>query len=565
MKVALIQTKPTPSAADNLSCAANKVKECADRGAAIAVLPEMFCCPYDTRLFTRYAQADGGERFSSLSRCAAQNHIYLVAGSLPECSGGKVYNTSYVFSPSGELVCKHRKVHLYDVAFKGGTTFCESDSICAGDQATVFDTEYGRFALMVCFDVRFAEFCRVVRNAGAVALFAPASFNMTSGPRWWELVFRARAVDNQMFTFGCATARDESASYVSWGHSIAVSPLGDVLGELDEKEGELLVDVDLSLVEEAGHELPLLSQRRGDLYEVVWKGQRGCSPLVPSHRGEHAASKGGGMSKYKLIAVDMDGTLLDSQKRIGERTLEAIERALDSGKQVAISTGRCLAEMRVYLDDLSHVRYFVCASGAIVYDMAKGVRVHEQLMAPDVATRCMQVASIEGAMIHVMSDESIVQRDQQENMSEYGMGVYKPLYDRVTTQVDDIRSFFASSPFAVAKLNLYHRTTESRLRTRERLATVDVELADSERTSLECSAHGVTKASGVKALCRILGIGMEEVIAVGDADNDLALLKEAGLSVAMGNASDRLKACCDVTVADCDAQGCAEAIERFLL
>lgn len=278
MKVALIQTKPTTSPTENLTRAAHKVKECAQRGAHVAVLPEMFCCPYDTRLFPRYAQADGGERFSSLSECARQNHIYLVAGSLPECSGGKVYNTSYVFSPSGDLVAKHRKVHLYDAAFKGGSAFHESDSIAAGDQATVFDTEYGRFAVMVCFDVRFAEFCRVVRDAGALALFAPASFNMTSGPRWWELVFRCRAVDNQMFTFGCATARDESASYVSWGHSIAVSPMGEVLGELDEKEGELLVDVDLSLVEQAGHELPLLSQHRGDLYEVVWKGQRGVLP-----------------------------------------------------------------------------------------------------------------------------------------------------------------------------------------------------------------------------------------------------------------------------------------------
>ena len=272
MKVALIQTKPTTSPESNLLHALGKVKECADRGAAIAVLPEMFCCPYDTPLFPRFAQADGGERFKALRECATQNRIYLVAGSVPECENSKVYNTSYVFSPAGDLIAKHRKVHLYDVSFAGGTSFRESDSISAGDEATVFDTEYGRFALMICFDVRFAEFCRVVRSMGAVALFVPASFNMTSGPRWWELVFRSRAVDNQMFTFGCATARDEAARYVSWAHSIAVSPMGDVLAQLDEKEGELLVDVDLSLVEEAGHEIPLLSQRRGDLYDVVWKG-----------------------------------------------------------------------------------------------------------------------------------------------------------------------------------------------------------------------------------------------------------------------------------------------------
>lgn len=271
------------------------------------------------------------------------------------------------------------------------------------------------------------------------------------------------------------------------------------------------------------------------------------------------------MSKYKLIALDMDGTLLDSQKRIGDLTLEAIERATSIGKIVAISTGRCLAEMRGYIEALSCVRYFVCTSGAIVYDMAKGVRLHEQLMMPDVAVRCMEVAAIEGAMIHIMSDESIVQRDQKRVMEEFGMAPYRKLYDSVATQVDDIRSFFQASPFAVAKLNLYHRSIESRQRTRERLAGVDVELADSERTSLECSSHGVTKASGVGALCRVLGVSMEEVVAVGDADNDLALLNAAGLSVAMGNAGERVKAHCDVTVADCDSGGCAQAIERFML
>ena len=271
------------------------------------------------------------------------------------------------------------------------------------------------------------------------------------------------------------------------------------------------------------------------------------------------------MGNYQLIALDMDGTLLDSRKLISARTLQAIERAVSSGKHVAISTGRCLAEMRGYLDALSCVRYFVCASGAVVYDMATGVKLHEQLMAAVIAAQCMRIATLEGAMIQIMSDESIVQRDQQEHMSEYGMGVYKPLYESVATQVDDILAFFDSSPFAVAKLNLYHRTKQSRLCTRQHLAGVDVELADSESTSLECSAKGVSKATGVRALCRVLGISMKDVIAVGDGDNDLALLEAAGLSVAMGNASDRLKAQCDITVADNDSGGCCEAIERFLL
>ena len=271
------------------------------------------------------------------------------------------------------------------------------------------------------------------------------------------------------------------------------------------------------------------------------------------------------MSKYKLIAFDMDGTLLDSQKRIGQRTLEAIDRALDAGKQVAISTGRCLAEMRDYLEPLARVRWLVCSSGAIVYDMQKHKKLCSNLMPPQLVAQCLELTKVERPMIHILTDESIVQRNQQENMSEYGMGVYKPLYDRVTTKVDDIYAFFASSPFAVAKLNLYHRSSESRLHTKELLTPLDIEMADSEHTSLECSVRGMTKAAGMQALCNAIGIAMDDVIAVGDADNDLAFLNAAGFSVAMGNANDKAKAASDAIVADNDSDGCAEAIERFLL
>ena len=150
-------------------------------------------------------------------------------------------------------------------------------------------------------------------------------------------------------------------------------------------------------------------------------------------------------------------------------------------------------------------------------------------------------------------------------MERFGMGVYRPMYEKVTTQVDDIYEYYKEHPFEVPKLNLYHATTEGREKTRKRLAGLNLVLADAEKTALECSAAGVTKGTGLLRLCEHLGIESEETIAVGDADNDLNILETAGLAIAVGNANEHVKAVAAVVVNDCDHDGCAEAIDKYLL
>ena len=181
---------------------------------------------------------------------------------------GNVYNTSYIFDREGKQIGKHRKVHLFDIDVKGGQTFKESDTLTAGDSDTVFDTEFGKIGVMLCFDIRFPELSRMMVNDGAKVIFVPAAFNMTTGPAHWELSFRTRALDNQIYMVGCAPARDVSAGYISWGHSIVTDPWGRVTGMLDENEGILLAELDMDYEEQVREELPLLKSRRKDIYQL---------------------------------------------------------------------------------------------------------------------------------------------------------------------------------------------------------------------------------------------------------------------------------------------------------
>lgn len=255
---------------ENVRTVKTYLEKIKDENPDFVILPEMFCCPYQTENFPIYAEKEGGPVWQQLSGYAKQYGIYLIGGSMPEKDAeGNVYNTSYIFDREGKQIGKHRKVHLFDIDVKGGQTFKESDTLTAGDSDTVFDTEFGKIGVMLCFDIRFPELSRMMVNDGARIVFVPAAFNMTTGPAHWELSFRTRALDNQIYMVGCAPARDVSAGYISWGHSIVTDPWGRVTGMLDENEGILLAELDMDYEEQVREELPLLKSRRKDIYQLA--------------------------------------------------------------------------------------------------------------------------------------------------------------------------------------------------------------------------------------------------------------------------------------------------------
>lgn len=271
LKIGLIQMQVENNKNKNLMKTSQLVNKISSKNPDIVILPEMFSCPYNSDSFPIYAEEENDYSFNYLSNIAKTNNIYLVSGSIPEKDADKIYNTSYVFNREGKKIAKHRKIHLFDIDIKNKQKFKESDTLSAGNEVSVFDTEFGKIGLCICYDFRFPELARLMVNKGAKMIIVPASFNMTTGPAHWDIMFKSRAIDNQVYTIGCSPARDYNSSYISYGNSLIVSPYGEILCKLDEKESFITYDIDLDYVDEIREELPLLHHRRHDLYELVEK------------------------------------------------------------------------------------------------------------------------------------------------------------------------------------------------------------------------------------------------------------------------------------------------------
>jgi predicted amidohydrolase len=270
LSVGLCQMPVTNDKDKNLETAGAYISRCAEAGAQLVVLPEMFCCPYKSDVFPIFAEKAGEKVWSFLSETAKKHSIYLVGGSSPELDDeGHIFNTCYIFNEKGAQIGRHRKMHLFDIDIKGGQRFMESETLTAGNEMTVVDTAWGKIGIMICFDMRFPELARLMALEGAAAIIIPAAFNMTTGPAHWEMTLRARAVDNQLYVLACAPARDINGVYVSYGNSMTVSPWGTVLSRLDAVADILLADLTMDDVIAIRSQLPLLSARRSDIYDIT--------------------------------------------------------------------------------------------------------------------------------------------------------------------------------------------------------------------------------------------------------------------------------------------------------
>lgn len=257
---------------DNIKKARNMINSAADQGAEIVVLPEMFNCPYNNKHFREYGESSlNDETISMLSEVSKEKNIYLVGGSIPELYEDKVYNSSFIFNNEGKLIDKHRKMHLFDIDIKNGVKFKESEVLTPGDKATIIDTKWEKMGVAICYDIRFPELTRIMALEGAKVVFIPAAFNMTTGPVHWDLSFRARALDNQIYMVGVSPARNVNYSYVAYGNSLVVDPWGKIVNKLDEKEGILVQSINLDYIDEVRESLPLLKHRRTDLYKVDYE------------------------------------------------------------------------------------------------------------------------------------------------------------------------------------------------------------------------------------------------------------------------------------------------------
>lgn len=272
VKLALCQMNVIDSKKENLIKAEMMINEGVRQDADFIVLPEMFNCPYSNDKFIEYCEDEkDSPTLSKISMLAQKNGVYVLAGSIPEREGDDLFNTSYLFDRTGEIIAKHRKMHLFDIDVKDRITFKESDVLTAGNEFTLAETEFGKIGIGICYDIRFPELARIMVEKGAEILFYPGAFNMTTGPAHWELLFKSRALDNQVFCVGVAPSLNEDASYHSFGHSIITNPWGDIIAEADEKETLIVSEIDLDEIKKIREELPLLKNKRKDLYEIIEK------------------------------------------------------------------------------------------------------------------------------------------------------------------------------------------------------------------------------------------------------------------------------------------------------
>lgn len=272
IKLALCQMNVIDNKAANIKKASLMIEESVKNNADFIVLPEMFNCPYSNDKFIEYSEEEqDSPTLNKISALAKKNEVYILAGSIPERESDRLYNTSYLFNRKGEIIAKHRKMHLFDIDIEDQITFKESDVLTAGDEFTIANTEFGKIGIGICYDIRFVELARIMVENKALLLFYPEAFNMATGPAHWELLFRSRALDNQVFCIGVAPALNKDASYHSYGHSIVTNPWGEVIVQSNEKEDLIFCEIDLDEIKKVREEIPLLKNKRKDLYEVICK------------------------------------------------------------------------------------------------------------------------------------------------------------------------------------------------------------------------------------------------------------------------------------------------------
>jgi predicted amidohydrolase len=269
LKIAICQMRVANHKLDNLNHAGELIREAARNSAHLVVLPEIFNVPYQTELMAANAEYFPGPTTTFLSDLARQHKIILVGGSIPERDkDGKVYNSSYVFDEQGELIGKHRKMHLFDIDIPGQIQFQESAVLAAGDRLQIVRQKDLVFAVIICYDIRFPELARLAALEGAQLLIVPAAFNLTTGPAHWELLMRSRAVDNQLFVIAASPARNTETKYQPWGHSLVVDPWGTIMSEAGTAEEIIYAELDLSLIAKVRQEMPLYLHRRTDVYDL---------------------------------------------------------------------------------------------------------------------------------------------------------------------------------------------------------------------------------------------------------------------------------------------------------
>jgi deaminated glutathione amidase len=268
MRAAAVQLNSNNDKDHNLEAAARLVAEAARDGAELVVLPEkwnLLGTPDDLRAGAE--ELEHGHSLEAARGWARELGIELVAGSIAERVEGeeKLFNTSVLIDPHGEIVAVYRKIHLFDVEV-GGTVYRESDAERPGEEIVTAAAAGVELGLSVCYDLRFPELYRIMAVRGARVIAVPSAFTLVTGRAHWEVLLRARAIENQAFIVGAGQVGEAPPHYNSYGHSAIVDPWGVVLAQATDGVCFIAADLDLSEQQRIRESLPSLANRRPQSY-----------------------------------------------------------------------------------------------------------------------------------------------------------------------------------------------------------------------------------------------------------------------------------------------------------
>jgi predicted amidohydrolase len=266
VRVAVVQMTSTDDLAGNLEAAVGFVREAAEAGAELVALPENFAYLRREGSPIPCAQGLDGEIAAKLRELARAHRIWLLGGSFPEriAADPRVHNTSVLCGPDGAIEAVYRKIHLFDVdlAAHGGGRFLESAAVAPGKEVVVATTAFGGIGLSVCYDLRFPELYRAHAARGARFLAVPSAFARETGRDHWEVLLRARAIENQAFVLAPAQWGQHGPDRASHGRSMVVDPWGVVLAQAPDRACVAVAECDLAAQDRVRESLPCLSHRR---------------------------------------------------------------------------------------------------------------------------------------------------------------------------------------------------------------------------------------------------------------------------------------------------------------
>lgn len=265
-RVAAVQMSSGGDVDANLAAAGRLIAAAAAAGARVAVLPENFSIMARSREDRRRAAEDesGGPTQSYLRAQARRHSIWLIAGSIPykSAAGARVRSACLVFDDDGTLVARYDKMHLFDVRVGPDEAYRESDDFEPGDDLVVVDTPCGRLGLTICYDVRFPELYRALGEQGAQWFAVPSAFTVPTGRAHWEVLLRARAIENLAYVVAPAQSGLHANGRQTWGHAMIVDPWGEVQACRESGEGVVWADIDLERLATIRDTFPALSHRR---------------------------------------------------------------------------------------------------------------------------------------------------------------------------------------------------------------------------------------------------------------------------------------------------------------